>query len=123
MKPFKIIDDDIAYIEFYEDYVISSVKEDVIFDLDELNWLFMLLEEHYPNQSFGYISNRKYNYNLNPTNYEMINLYEKIVCHAVVYHSEIGKKIAVFEKNFSTNAFEIFDSLEKAKEWVIEFKK
>ena len=123
MKPFKIVDEEIAYLEMYDDFVISSIKDGITFDVEELNWFVMILDKYYPNKKFGYISNRIYDYSLNPTTYFTSAMYEKLNAMAIVCYSEIAKKTALFEKNFSKKPFEVFKDMEEAKNWVLKYQK
>ena len=123
MTPFKIIDEDIAYLEMYDDFVISSIKDGITFDVEELNWFVMILDKYYPNKKFGYISNRIYDYSLNPTTYLTSSFHDRLSALAIVYYSEIGRETALYKKSFFIKPFSVFDDIEEGKNWVLNIKK
>lgn len=115
MKPFKIVDEEIAYLEMYDDFVISSIKDGITFDVEELNWFVMILDKYYPNKKFGYISNRIYDYSLNPTTYFTLAMYEKLNAMAIVCYSEAATKTALFEKKSLKSLLKFFKTWKKLK--------
>ena len=123
MTPFKVIDEEIAYLELYDDFIISRIKEDVIVDLEEINWLLMIADKYYPNKKFGYIGNRIHNYNLNPITYFTTVLHERLKGLAIVCYSDMAKQTALYEKSFFNKPFAVFDNVEEAKSWILEVLK
>jgi len=123
VEPFKIIDEDIAYVELYDDFIISSIKDDIVFDIEELNWFLMIFDKYYPDKKFGYIGNRIFNYNLNPTTYLTSSFHDRLSAMAIVYYSEIGRETALYEKSFFKKPFSVFDNIEEAKSWIYEILK
>lgn len=120
--PFKIIDDEIAYLELYDKYIISQIKEDVVFGFDELNWLVMVIDQYYPDNKLriGYISNRVNKYNLQPTIYKHISLFPKVISLAMVCYTPLSAKNALYEKKFQQKKFEIFSKIEDAIYWTLQ---
>ncbi len=115
----KIIDNEIAYMEFHDNYVISSIKEDVLFDVEELHYMLGVLDKEFKNKKFGYIANRIYSYNMNPiSTYPLSSFHENLSAMAIVCYSDVSRKTALYEKSFFKKPFEVFDEIEDAKKWV-----
>lgn len=119
-QPQKTLDLEFSHLEFFEDYVISSLKEDIVFDREQVRKLVNICNGHFKNKRFVYISKRENNYNVNPTIY--LNLDEaKYLCGiAIVSQRTSSLNMAHFEKNFSKIPFEIFLDLEDATTWAKE---
>ena len=122
-SPIKIIDSEIAYMEFYDNYVISSIKEDIIFDIEELHYMVNIMDDQFPDKNFGYIANRIYSYNMNPVTYPVSSIHERLSAMAIVCYSDVSRKTALFEKDFFKKPFEVFDEIEEAKKWLQEILK
>jgi hypothetical protein len=118
--PIKIIDQDIAYLEIYDNFIISSIKEDIVFGLEELNWFLQVFEEYFPNKKFGYIGDRVFNYNIKPDTYFISSQHEGLSAMAIICYNELGKQTALFEKEFFKKPFSVFDNLEDAKKWIFK---
>lgn len=104
-------------LEFYDYFVISTVKEDVLLEQDQVSQLRAICNDHFQENSFVYIANRKHNYNVNPTIY--INLIQKETLKGIaVISKDIDRlQTANFEKNFSPVPFELFQNKEEAIVW------
>lgn len=104
-------------LEFYNGFVISQVKEGVIFEEHHAEQILKICNEIFEYQSFAYISNRKEAYNVNPLiYYSLINL-KKLAGIAIVNYELIGAKTAHFEKQFSPLPFDIFTNMDEAIAW------
>jgi hypothetical protein len=79
---------------------------------------YNLFEEYYPNQKFGYISNRKFDYSVNPTCYLESERFPNLLGMAMWCHSESSYKTTQFEKTFYDRPFSAFYSLEDCKNWI-----
>lgn len=117
-KPQKTLELDFATLEFYENYLISTIKDEVVFSNKHLKKILPLIDEYYQDKSIGYIANRKNSYNTDPTVYLQASKHKNILGMAVIYRTEAQKENALFEKRFYKKAFEVFDNLESAKSWM-----
>ncbi len=106
-----------ATLDFYEAYVISTIKEDVLFEDYHVEQILRIADEVYEHSPYVYISNRKENYNVNPTIYFQLKKQDCLKGIAIISYKTEGLKNAHFEKQFSPLDFEIFDNLEEAKAW------
>lgn len=116
--PFKIVALPFATVELYNKFVVVTIKEGVLFDQPELEALYEIFDTFYPNNSFGYISNRQNKYTINPTSYIETSKYPRLVGMAIVCTLESNKRMALYEKTFYEKPFEIFEGIEKAQEWI-----
>lgn len=117
MTCLKEIDLDFTDLHFFNDYVISTVKKDMVLEKDQIDNLKRVCQKFFDGKKFVYIANRKNDYNVNPTIY--INLSEGISLSGIAVVSENISRLqtANFEKQFSNIPFELFQNLEEAKAW------
>lgn len=120
IAPFKIFDNELAYVELYENYILSSIKEGILFEEDSLNWFIMIFDKYYPNKPFGYIADRIYPYTINPMMYQLTSMHERLDAMAIVSYSELGKQNALFEKGFFSKPLDVFSSVHEAKDWLFK---
>jgi len=116
-KPTKTLELSFTNLEFHESLVISTVKEDILFEKEHVEELRLICHEYFGDKAFAYIANRKNNYNVNPLVY--INLIKKNKLKGIAM---VGQKIeklktANFEKQFSPVPFELFQHKEEAIVW------
>ncbi|TDN79827.1 hypothetical protein DET49_1359 [Salegentibacter sp. 24] len=114
IKTIELID---ISLQFYEGMVISEVKEDVIFELEHVAQILKICNEVYEGQNFVYISNRKNNYNVNPTIYFELKDVKYLLGIAIVSKRYEALKVAHFEKQFCPVPFDIFSNMEEAQAW------
>lgn len=106
-------------LEFYPDYLLSRVRKDVLFSLQQVKELIKIGSNFYKEREFVYISLRENDYNVDPTIYfklEKLNL----AGIAIVSKKVSSLKMAEFEQKFSKVPFEIFTELDDAMLWVKE---
>ncbi|MGM0934152.1 MAG: hypothetical protein ACQEWD_11975 [Bacteroidota bacterium] len=104
-------------LEFYSKYVISNVKEDVIFEDHHVEQILKICKVVFDYRPFVYISNRRVAYNVNPIIYFGLKNLDDLVGIAIVTNESKGQKTAHFEKQFSPIPFDIFTNMEEAIAW------
>lgn len=114
IKTIKLIDID---LEFYDRMVISKVKEDVVFQLAHVEQILRICNEVFEGKDYVYISNRKNNYNVNPTIYFELKDVKSLLGIGIVSERYEALKVATFEKQFSPVPFDIFSNMEEARAW------
>lgn len=114
IKTIELIDID---LEFYDGIVISVVKEDVIFQLAHVEQILRICNEVFEGKDYVYISNRKNNYNVNPTIYFELKNVKSLLGIGIVSERYEALKVASFEKQFSPVPFDIFSTMEEARAW------
>ncbi|MDX1462462.1 MAG: hypothetical protein R3359_05355 [Marinirhabdus sp.] len=107
-----------AQLEIYDDYVISTINEGVVFDTPHLEKLHEVFVLYFPNRPFGYIANRVNDYTVNPICYVKAKLLEQMAGMAVWCHTERNYQTAVFTKPFFPRAYEPFFKLEECVLWI-----
>lgn len=107
-----------AYLEFFDHYLISTLKEDIILDIEKVQALVEACENYYgENHPYAYISKRKNVYNVNPTIYLDLYKIQNLCGIAIVSQRKASLNMANFEKNFSKVPFEVFLELSEAITW------
>ncbi|HEA30010.1 MAG TPA: hypothetical protein ENH91_08465, partial [Leeuwenhoekiella sp.] len=74
MTAVKVIVLDFAKIEFFENYVVTHVNEDIVLDMGHFEVYKELFTTYYENRPYVYISNRANSYNVNPMAYIQNNV-------------------------------------------------
>lgn len=115
-----ILELDFATIKIYNNLIISECKEGILLDVQNNRKVLELAEEVFNNGPFGYISNRINSYAVDPMVYRESAAHPQLKAIAVVSDSDLARSSAKLEKKFytNTNPFQIFSSLEEAKDWI-----
>ncbi|PRX38941.1 hypothetical protein [Salegentibacter salegens] len=113
----KIIELSDIILNFYKGMVISEVKDDVVFEIEHVEQLLKICNEVYEGAEYVYISDRKNNYNVNPTIYFELKDVKSLLGIAIVSQRYEALKIANFEKQFSPVPFDIFSHMDEARAW------
>ncbi len=113
----RTIELEFTILEFHENFVVSRVRENVILSKKQMFDLIDTCSSYYEGKNFVYISERIYNYNVDPTVYLTLNKSKTLAGVAIVSDKSSSLKMAQFEKKFSKIPFEIFLELEDAINW------
>ena len=126
-KPKYFIDLEFAHIELFENFLIVTVNEGIVFDTPEVEKIVEISKAHFYERPFGYISNRKNDYTVNPTCYKGA---EESMPHmvgiATLCYSEGSYKTAIFSEQFFSWPHKAFYTIEECVAWInqlIENKK
>lgn len=116
----KYIELEFGTINLCDQFLISECKEGILLDVDSNRKILEIGKNAFNNQAFGYISNRINSYAVDPLVYREAADHPQLKAIAVVSYSDIGHQSAVLEQSFYTNknSFQIFSSLEEAKDWI-----
>lgn len=113
------LDIEFAHFELYENYLVATINEGVIFDAPELHKFHEIFDKHYYNRPFGYISDRKNDYTINPTCYaESKNYNSQIVGVATLCYSEVTYRNAAFAERFLDWPHKAFYTMEECVDWI-----
>jgi hypothetical protein len=104
-------------LNFYEGIVISEVKDDVVFEVEHVEQILKICNEVYEGADFVYVSDRKNNYNVNPTIYFELKDVKNLLGIAIVSQRYEALQVANFEKQFSPVPFDIFSHMDEARAW------
>ncbi len=119
-SPAKIlIDIGFAHMELHEHYVVCTIHEGVVFDTPQVHKLHEVFAEHYHDRPFGYISNRKNDYTINPTSYAENDNYEvQLVGVATLCYSDETYQNALFAERFLQYPHKAFFKMEDCVNWI-----
>lgn len=106
-----------THLEFLENMVISTVKEDVVFEESHAIQLGEVCNAHFEGEGFVYIANRRNNYNVNPMIYIDLLKIRNLKGIAIVSNNFERLKTANFERKFSPVPFELFENQKEAIAW------
>ncbi len=110
---------DFAHFDLYDHYLVATIHEGVVFDVPHIRKFHEIFDKHYYNRPFGYISNRKNDYTINPNCYaENENYDSKIVGVATLCYSEITYRNASFTERFLTWPHKAFYTMDECVEWI-----
>lgn len=104
-------------IYFYEDLVISEIKEGVHLPAEDLLTFFEFVMENFKTP-FGYISHRINSYSIDPKIYSMLPQHSLMKGIAVVSENKFSSLNAHVEKNFYNGRYELFTNIEAAINWL-----
>jgi len=113
------LDKDFAHFELYEHYLVATIHEGVIFDTPELHELIDVFNKHYYNRPFGFISNRKNDYTINPNCYAETKTFDlKIVGIATLCYSQFNYDNAIFGGRFYDWPHKAFFTMHECVTWI-----
>jgi len=104
-------------LEFHENFVISRIRENVVFSKKQIFDLIDICLSNYEGKKFVYISDRIHSYNVDPMVYLNLNIGKNLAGIAIVSEKTSSLNMAQFEKTFYKKPFEIFLELEDAINW------
>tara|TARA_R100000789_G_C2995795_1_gene147395 strand:+ start:547 stop:948 length:402 start_codon:yes stop_codon:yes gene_type:complete len=109
-------------IEFYDNYLISTIQEDQKVDASMVDDLIKIAVDFYGDKKFVYISKRENLYNVDPSIYvSKLKKFDRLIGIAVVSTMLPSINSAKFERNFATNfPYEIFLNMDEATKWADE---
>lgn len=119
----KTVNLDYTHLDFYDGYVISRVKENVVFDQPELEQVQLICDEHFRKKPYVYISQRVHSYNVNPMVYISMKKRNSFSGIAIVSDDFSSRTTAEFEKRFAPLPFDIFSDVEEAVAWAKDLVK
>ncbi|HET8752719.1 MAG TPA: hypothetical protein VFM59_00020 [Salinimicrobium sp.] len=116
----KILELNFGNVKVYDKFLVSELKEGVLFDVESNRKLLQIGSEEFKGKPYGYISNRINSYAVNPMVYRESAEHENLKAIAVVAPTEIGRKSATVERNFykDKSCFAIFATFEEARDWI-----
>ncbi len=117
-----IVNLNFAVLEIYEDLIISSVNEGIVFDSPELAQFHSVFDTYFKGKSFGFISNRKNDYTVTPTAFINVSNNSGLTGVAILCHTEASYDNSLFVKKFYSRPYKSFFTLEECKEWLKTLK-
>ncbi|AXT55701.1 STAS/SEC14 domain-containing protein [Aquimarina sp. MMG015] len=108
---------DFGLIEIFEDYIKVTINEGVTVSPEHNDVLLEMVEKHYKNKAFLYLTHRINSYSVNPTIYLETAKIENLIGFAVVSDNPIQIKQTKLEKAFFSKELRRFDDIESALQW------
>ncbi|PTM08560.1 MAG: hypothetical protein DA407_07730 [Bacteroidetes bacterium] len=102
-------------VDVYSNFVIVCMNEGIHLTPDKNKILVDVANDYFKNKAFVYITHRKYSYSVDPSIYLKTSKIKNLAGFAVVAEVLLSKGNAEIEKLFLNKPFEIFTSIEYAK--------
>lgn len=106
-----------CHVEIYNDYLKVIMKEGVTVSPEYNDVLLQIVELHFKNKAFVYVTHRINSYAINPTIYLETVKIKNLVGFTVVSDNPRQKMQTKVEKIFFEKEFQQFDTMEAALEW------
>src|SRR5690606_12842090 len=117
---------DIGYIQVFGDYMVANFDEGSTVTLERAYQIIGISEIHFRDRNFGYISERKNSYAVDPTIYNYLRGLDNLKAFAIVSKKEIDMHNFKIEKLFYKKSMEFFIEYDNALVWVkkrLKYKK
>lgn len=114
---------DFGFVEIYDDYIKVTIKEGITVSPEHNDVLLEMVEKHYKNKAFVYLTHRINSYAVNPTIYLETAKIQNLVGFAVVSNDPRQKNQTRLEKAFFSKELRQFDNIESAIQWKDELLK
>ncbi|MEH6763240.1 MAG: hypothetical protein V7655_01975 [Aequorivita antarctica] len=118
MSMFHYYDFKDSEVFIFDNFLVNQIKEGVTVTPDHNEKLREVLDKHFSNKNVVYISNRYFNYAVDPLTYLETSKIHNLVAMAIVAKTELAKSNANLESMFYKKNFEIFETLSEAMVWV-----
>lgn len=109
---------DIGKVQVFDDYMVSIFDEGSTITKERVFQLIGIMEIHFRNKNFGYISLRKHSYAIDPMVYNQIREIENIKAFAVVSIKEIDMHNFNIERLFYKKPMKFFIDQDNALLWI-----
>jgi len=110
-------------MDIYENHAVTTINEGVIISPDQNKVFLQIVDKHYRNRPFVYISNRINSYSVNPIVYLETAKVPNLIGFAVVSQDPNQQMLTKVEKTFLGKEFHLFESLQAALIWKDEVLK
>ncbi|RTE53369.1 STAS/SEC14 domain-containing protein [Arenibacter aquaticus] len=109
---------DIGKVQVFDDHMISIFNEGITMTKERVFQLIGIMEIHFRNKNFGYISLRKNSYAIDPMVYNQIREIENMKALAVVSIKEIDMHNFNIERLFYKKPMKFFIDQDNALNWI-----
>lgn len=118
MSMFHYYDFKDSEVFIFDNFLVNQIKQGVTVTPEHNQQLRDVLDKHFGNKKVVYISNRYYNYAVDPLTYLETSKIHNLVAMAIVADTAIAKSNAALESMFYKKNFEVFETLSEAMTWV-----
>ncbi len=109
---------DIGTVQVFDDYMVATYNEGVTVTLERVYQLIGISEIHFRDRPFGFISNRKNSYAIDPTIYNYVRELQNLKAYAIVSVKEMDMHNFTIEKMFYKKPMKFFIDYNNALAWV-----
>ena len=109
---------DIGTVRVYENYIVATFDEGATVTLERAYQIIGISEIHFRGRNFGYISNRRNSFAIDPIIYTYLRGLDNLIAFAIVSKKEIDMHNFKIEKMFYKKNMEFFIEFENAVNWV-----
>ncbi len=102
----------------FDNFLVNQIKEGVNITSEHNEKLREVLDKHFAHKKLVYISNRHFNYSVDPLTYLETSKIHNLVAMAIVAKTKMSKSNAQLESMFYKKNFAIFETLSEAMAWV-----
>ncbi len=102
----------------FDNFLVNQIKQGVTVTPEHNEKLREIIDMHFANKKVVYISNRYFNYAVDPLTYLETSKIHNLVAMAIVAKTDLAKSNAELESMFYKKKFEIFETLSEAMAWV-----
>ena len=102
----------------FDNFLVNQIKEGVNVTPKHNEKLREVMDKHFAHKKMVYISNRHFNYSVDPLTYLETSKIHNLVAMAIVAKTEMSKSNAELESMFYKKNFAIFETLSEAMGWV-----
>jgi hypothetical protein len=109
---------------FFDEFLLSELKQGIHFSWDKVKKVSNLASKYYgKDNKVVYISNRVNSYSIEPQSWLKFDKeYNFFKASAIIAYDTKGGNSVVLEKLFSQKKIQIFNDLDSAIEWALNFK-
>lgn len=118
MSIFHYYDFEYSEVFIFDNFLVNQIKEGVTVTSAHNEKLREIIDKHFANKKMVYISNRYFNYAVDPLTYLETSKIHNLVAMAIVAKTELSKSNAALESMFYKKKFEVFEILSEAMGWV-----
>jgi len=104
-------------MDIYENYAITTIYEGVTIHPKHNKVFLQIVDTHFKNKPFVYISNRINSYSINPIVYLETAKVQNLVGFAVVSTDPEQLMLTQLEKAFLGKEFHLFKTIDEALSW------
>jgi hypothetical protein len=102
----------------FDNFLVNQFEEGVTVTPEHNIELRKVLDEHFQNKKVVYISNRYFNYAVDPLTYLETSKIHRLIAIAIVAKTELARSNARLESMFYKKNFGVFNTLSEAMVWV-----
>lgn len=112
---------DLGELYFFKHFLIAEFNEGVNITFENFNKVRILVENHFGDSEFGFISNRKNSYSIVITDAPQFNsTFKNLKAYATVTYTSFASKVIIMENHFFKFNRKNFTELDRAIQWIKE---